>query len=72
MCIVDETNFIRARSLKLVFVLVFYNIMTDDESHPKIIEMRVGSILFKVVLKIISLYDVVLQSDLLKNHLICC
>lgn len=72
MGVVNETNLVRTRSLKLVFMLVFDYIMAYDKSQPKIIEMRISSIFFKVILKIISFYDIILQGNLLEDHFIGC
>ncbi len=71
LCIVYKAHFIRTRTLKLVFYLVLYYIMADNETKPKLIEVRFFSVSLQVFFKVLSCNYRILKYHLLENHLVC-
>lgn len=70
LCEVYEADFIRTRTLKLVFYLVLYYIVANDKTEPELVKVWLSSQSIKVILQVLSFDYNILNGHFLKDHFV--
>jgi hypothetical protein len=67
-----KANLVWTWPLILLLLIISNHIMTNNHTHPKLLKVLVPSKIIYAFFNLFSFINVVLNTNTLENHLICC